>query len=42
MTYIVNCDRCDYRVETESYERAKDKSYHHHIPTGHNPVIEES
>ena len=41
MTFIVTCDRCDYEEDTESYERAKDLVEHHHIPTGHRPVIDE-
>lgn len=41
MTFTVNCDRCKYSEETESYERAKDLADAHHIPTGHHPAIEE-
>jgi hypothetical protein len=41
MVFKVDCDRCDYSERTESYERAKDLKYNHHIPTGHNPIIKE-
>jgi hypothetical protein len=39
--FVVDCDRCDYRETTKSYDRAKDLSYNHHIPTGHRPMIKE-
>lgn len=39
--YTVECDRCDYREGTDSYERARDLVDQHHIPTGHHPAIEE-
>jgi len=40
--YIVDCDDCGFREQSQSYNRAKDAYDSHHTVTGHRPpMIEE-